>query len=89
MQVATTTPQTSRGFLAVGQDMAKILAVVALRKASLSCVRFYLDNNMVKDIQFLISEDFTFLVKVRRFVRGFPSGVFRWVLFDWPSFASS
>jgi hypothetical protein len=34
MQVATTTPQTSRGLLAVGPDIAKVLAVVALCKAS-------------------------------------------------------
>jgi hypothetical protein len=51
MQVTTTTPQTSRGLLAVGPDMAKVLAVVALRKASVSSVQFYLDNNMVKVIQ--------------------------------------
>jgi hypothetical protein len=38
IQVATITPQTSRGLLAVGPDMAKVLAVVALRKASLSSV---------------------------------------------------
>jgi hypothetical protein len=38
MQVATTTPQTSRGFLVVGPDMGKVLAVVALRKASLRSV---------------------------------------------------
>jgi hypothetical protein len=35
MQVATTAPQTLRGLLAFGPDMAKILAVVALHKASL------------------------------------------------------
>jgi hypothetical protein len=44
MQVATTAPQTSRGFSAVGPHMTKILAVVALRKASLL-------DNMVKAIQ--------------------------------------
>jgi hypothetical protein len=38
MQVATTTTQISRGLLAVRPDMAKVLAVVALRKASLSSV---------------------------------------------------
>jgi hypothetical protein len=38
MQVATTSQQTSRGLLAVGPDMAKVLAVVALRKASLSSI---------------------------------------------------
>jgi hypothetical protein len=36
MQVAATAPQTSRGLLAVDPDMAKVLAIVALRKASLS-----------------------------------------------------
>jgi hypothetical protein len=38
MQVATTAPQTSRELLAVRPDIAKVLAVVALRKASLSSV---------------------------------------------------
>jgi hypothetical protein len=38
MQVATTAPQTSRGLLAVGPDMAKVLAVEAPSKASLSSV---------------------------------------------------
>jgi hypothetical protein len=43
MQVATIAPQTSRGLLAVGPDMAKVLAVAALRKASLISV-LYLDD---------------------------------------------
>jgi hypothetical protein len=38
MQVATTASQTLRGLLAVGPDMVKVLAVVALLKASLSSV---------------------------------------------------
>jgi hypothetical protein len=38
MQVATSAPQTSRGLLAVGPDMAKVLAVTDFRKASLSSV---------------------------------------------------
>jgi hypothetical protein len=38
MQVATTSPQISREFLAVGPDMAKVLAVVVLHKASLRSV---------------------------------------------------
>jgi hypothetical protein len=38
MQVATTAQQTSRELLAVGTDVTKVLAVVALRKASLSSV---------------------------------------------------
>jgi hypothetical protein len=51
MQVATTTPQISRGLLVVGPDMAKVLIVVALRKSSLSSIWFYLDDNMVQAIQ--------------------------------------
>jgi hypothetical protein len=38
MQVATTAPQTSKGLLAGGTDVDKVLVVVSLRKASLSCV---------------------------------------------------
>jgi hypothetical protein len=38
MQVATTATQISRGLLAVGQDVAKVMAVVALHKTSLSSV---------------------------------------------------
>jgi hypothetical protein len=38
MQVATTASQTSREFLAVGSDMAKVLAVEALRKAGMRSV---------------------------------------------------
>jgi hypothetical protein len=38
MQMDTTAPQTSRGLLAVGPDMAKVLAVIALCKASLCSV---------------------------------------------------
>jgi hypothetical protein len=51
MQVATTALQISRGLFAVGPDMVKVLLVVALRKASLSTVWFYLDDNMVKAIE--------------------------------------
>jgi hypothetical protein len=51
MQVATTIPQTPRGLLAAGPDMAKVLTVVALRKSSLSSIWFYLDDNMVQAIQ--------------------------------------
>jgi hypothetical protein len=36
MKMATTAPQTSRGFFVVGPDMAKVYAVVILRKDSLS-----------------------------------------------------
>jgi hypothetical protein len=49
--VATTAPQTLRRLLACGPDMAKVLGVVALCKASLSSVYLYLDDNMVKAIQ--------------------------------------
>jgi hypothetical protein len=38
MQVATPTPQTLRELLAVDPDMANVLAIVELRKASLSSV---------------------------------------------------
>jgi hypothetical protein len=51
VQVATTTPQISRGLLAVGPDMAKVLTVLALRKSSVSSIWFYLDDNMVLAIQ--------------------------------------
>jgi hypothetical protein len=51
MQVATTTPQTLRELLTVGPDMANVLAVVALHKASLSSLQLYPDDNMVKAIQ--------------------------------------
>jgi hypothetical protein len=49
--VATTAPQTLKGLLAFGPDMAKVLVVVALCKVSLSSVYLYLDDNMVKAIQ--------------------------------------
>jgi hypothetical protein len=52
MQVVTIEPQISSGLLAFGLDMAAVLTVVALRKASLSSVLNYLDNYMVKAIQF-------------------------------------
>jgi hypothetical protein len=38
MQVATPAPQTLKGLLAVGPDMAKVLAFLALCKASLRSV---------------------------------------------------
>jgi hypothetical protein len=38
MQVATIAPQILRVLLAVGPDMAKVLAVVALRNPSLSSI---------------------------------------------------
>jgi hypothetical protein len=51
VQVVTSTPQTSRELLAVGPDMAKVLAVVALLKASLSFVNLHVDDNIIKAIQ--------------------------------------
>jgi hypothetical protein len=39
------------GLLAVGPDMAKILTVLALRKAGLNSIWFYLHDNMVQAIQ--------------------------------------
>jgi hypothetical protein len=41
------------GLLAVDPDMAKVLATVALRKARLSAVYLYHDENMVKGIDIL------------------------------------
>jgi hypothetical protein len=38
MQFATIAPQTSRALLTVGPDMAKVLSVIALCKASSSSV---------------------------------------------------
>jgi hypothetical protein len=49
--VATTAAQTSRGLLAVGPDIVKVLAVVALYKVSLSSEYLYLEENVVKAIQ--------------------------------------
>jgi hypothetical protein len=51
MQVATTTPQTSRELLAAAPHMAKVLKVVELRKASLSSILLYLSDNMIQSIQ--------------------------------------
>jgi hypothetical protein len=61
MQVATTSPQTSRGLFAVGRDLAEVLAVLALHKASFSSVRLYLDDNMFRAIELDISRYFIFL----------------------------
>jgi hypothetical protein len=85
MQVATTTRQTSRGLFVVGPDMAKVLAVVALPKSSLSSNWYYLDDNMVKDIQFEYLLRFKFLVKVTRnrgkvFTWVYPFGVLRLIV---------
>jgi hypothetical protein len=40
-----------RRFACNGLDMAKVFAVVALRKVSLSSIYFYVDDNVVKAIQ--------------------------------------
>jgi hypothetical protein len=49
--VATTAPRISRGLLAVAPNIANVLAVIAISKASLNSIRFYLDDNMVQAIQ--------------------------------------
>jgi hypothetical protein len=49
--VATTATQTSRGLLAVGPDIAKVLTVVAMYKVSLNSAKLYLGDNVVKAIQ--------------------------------------
>jgi hypothetical protein len=46
MQADTIAPQTLKGWLTVGPDMAKVLAA-----AMLSPIQLYLDNDMVKVIQ--------------------------------------
>jgi hypothetical protein len=51
MLVAPTAQQTSKGLVAVGRDMAKILAIIAPRKTGLNSAKLYLDDNMVETIQ--------------------------------------
>jgi hypothetical protein len=51
MQVDIIAPQTSKGWLTAGPDMAKVLAAVGLHKAMLSPIQLYLNNDMVKAIQ--------------------------------------
>jgi hypothetical protein len=46
-QVATSAPGNNVLLPAVGPDIAKLLVVVTLRKASLSSVYLYIDGNMV------------------------------------------
>jgi hypothetical protein len=48
--VATTTPQTYSGLLAVGPDMSKVLRVVAMSKTRLAYIGFYLDNNVIQAV---------------------------------------
>jgi hypothetical protein len=49
--MAPTVTQISWVLLAVGPDITKVLAVVALRKVSLICVELCLDDNMFKALQ--------------------------------------
>jgi hypothetical protein len=52
MQLVGTGLQTSRGLLAVCPGVTQVLAVVALRKACVSSVELYHDDNMIKAIEF-------------------------------------
>jgi hypothetical protein len=45
---AAPTPQAAGRLFAVGPDLAKILAVVALRKVVLGLIRLYLDANVTE-----------------------------------------
>jgi hypothetical protein len=87
MQVATTTPQISRGSLAVCPDVAKVFVVVALRKVSFR-VRLYLDNTKIKATQFEYLLTFYVSCYGNMNGGGFPRGCVHWVLFDWSSIAS-
>jgi hypothetical protein len=51
MQVGTTAHQSSRGLLAVGPDMAKVLALTAQHEGSLTLLELYRDDIMLKAIQ--------------------------------------
>jgi hypothetical protein len=52
MQVAAPTPQTVGRLFAVGPDVAKFLAFVALRKGVVGFVGLYLDGNVAEVGQF-------------------------------------
>jgi hypothetical protein len=52
MQVSASTPQAARRLLAIGPDVAKLLAVVTLRKGVLGFVRLYLDGDVAEAGQF-------------------------------------
>jgi hypothetical protein len=52
MQVTAPTPKSAGRLLAVGPDVAKLLAVVALRKGVLGSVRLRLDGCVAEDGQF-------------------------------------
>jgi hypothetical protein len=52
MHVAAPTPQTAGRLFADGPDVAKFLAVVALRKGILRSVGLYLDGNVAEIGQF-------------------------------------
>jgi hypothetical protein len=47
LQVDTPTPQAARRLFAVGQDVAKFLVVVALRKSVSGFIQLYLDRSVV------------------------------------------
>jgi hypothetical protein len=66
MQVATPTPQTAGRLLAVGPDVAKFLAVVALRKGVLRFVGLYLDGNVAESGHLNRSWDFFVFGRVTR-----------------------
>jgi hypothetical protein len=63
MQEAASAQKTWRGLLAVGPDMAELFSLETLRKASLSSVCLYLDDNMVKTIQLESVEMLYFLLR--------------------------
>jgi hypothetical protein len=48
VQVAAYGPQTTRGLPTVSPDVAELLAVMTLSKASLSPIRLQLDGNVAK-----------------------------------------
>jgi hypothetical protein len=60
MQVATTTPQTSRGLLAICSNIVKVSAVLALRKVSLSPVNSTLMVIWLRLFSLNISRDIVF-----------------------------
>jgi hypothetical protein len=63
MQVATTAPQTSRGFLAVGPDISKVSSVVTLYKVNLGYLKFNLDDIMFEVIQLVYLLNFHFFLR--------------------------
>jgi hypothetical protein len=51
MQMTASTPQTARWLLAIGPDVAELLAVVTLRETRLGSVCFHLYNNVANVCQ--------------------------------------